>query len=140
MKVLLAAGWLVAIVVTGTAHGEEAATPPTKINPHRGEGNCQVCHVASENDLTSWFTFTSTKKMLRKDFNELCRQCHGIQFGHGVGKAPSMNKRDLPLDADGKIACAITCHNMHVKDGDPVQQKYHLRFTQYELCVSCHKQ
>lgn len=140
MKTLLAAGWLVATVVTGVVHAEEAATPSAKINPHTGKGNCQLCHVATEDDLNGWFTFASTKRAFRKDFNELCRQCHGVQFGHGIGKAPSMNKLDLPLDAEGRIACAITCHNMHVKSDDMVQQKYHLRFTQFKLCVSCHKE
>ena len=139
MRALLATGWVV-VVLAGAAHADEAATPPSKINPHTRKGNCQLCHVATEDDLTSWFTFTSTKKKFRKDFNELCRQCHGVQFGHGVGKAPMMNTRDLPLDGEGKIACAITCHNMHVKSADLPQQKYHLRFPQRELCASCHKE
>jgi len=110
-----------------------------KVNPHDGNGHCDLCHVASRENLDSWFTFPSTKKKMRLDYNATCRQCHGVEFGHGVGKKAKMNKENLPMDAEGKIACAITCHDMHVKAKDPEQARYHLRATQMELCLSCHK-
>lgn len=141
MKILLLVVFMVGCFMVIAVYGEGmGATPSREKSPHVGEGHCKLCHLATEADLDSWFTFSSTKRKLRKDFNELCRQCHGVQFGHGVGKAPALNQRDLPLDAEGKIACAVTCHNMHVKSDDFIQKKYHLRLPQRDLCVSCHKE
>jgi len=108
-------------------------------SPHLSKGECQVCHLETEETLNSWFTFGSTKRKLRLGFNELCQQCHGLDFGHGVGKVPSQNLRDLPLDAEGKIACAVTCHNMHIVAADPTQNRFHLRDKFGNLCLSCHK-
>ena len=112
--------------------------PPAKINPHTDKGNCEQCHVASEEELNSWFTFPSTKKALRKDFNAVCQQCHGVQFGHGVGKWTKINLEGLPMDSQGNIACAITCHDMHAKSDDFKQSRFHLRLPQQALCLSCH--
>lgn len=116
----------------------EDKSPPAKVNPHTDTGNCDYCHVASEDDLNSWFTFPSTKRELRKDFNELCQQCHGMQFGHGVGKWSKVNLEKLPMDLAGNITCAVTCHNMHVKGSDRVQNRFHLRLPHQALCLSCH--
>jgi hypothetical protein len=120
----------------GTGMAEETGKPLTY--PHDDKGNCDICHMASESDLRSWFTFGSTKKRLRKDYNGLCQQCHTVDMGHGVGKRPQMNRERLPLDGDGKIACAITCHNMHIKSDDREQAKFHLRTPVDTLCRSCH--
>ncbi|KAF0218289.1 MAG: hypothetical protein FD174_3042 [Geobacteraceae bacterium] len=128
------------LTMPSTGRAEDAASPPAeKINPHGDKGKCEICHVASEEDLNSWFTFSSTKKKLHKDFNALCRQCHGVEFGHGIGKPTKMNLEALPMDAEGKIACAVTCHNVHVKNGDPEQARYYLRLSKDRLCLSCHK-
>lgn len=108
------------------------------VYPHVEKGHCDVCHIAAEDTLNSWFTFPSTKKQLKSDYNSLCRQCHGLDFGHGVGKHPTFNRAELPMDKDGKIACAITCHKMHIKSDDEKQTKYHLRHDQNTLCLSCH--
>ncbi len=134
----LAGALMVSLLAVSSAAGE-TGSHPARVNPHSGTGNCHVCHVATEADLGSRFTSPSVKKKLLADSTRLCRQCHGVAFGHGVGKTPAMNRRDLPLDADGKIACAMTCHNIHVKSDDPVQSRYHLRLTRDELCLSCHK-
>jgi len=112
----------------------------TLINPHTEIGNCQVCHVASEEDLKSWFTFTSTKKTMKGDLNSICQQCHGVEFGHGIGKWTKHNKDGLPMDDRGYIACAITCHDMHGKSSDYQQNKFHLRAPSMKLCLSCHDQ
>jgi hypothetical protein len=127
------------LVMAGPLGAEVTAVPGAeKGNPHGAKGKCEVCHQASEDTLTGWFTFSSTKKKMRMDLNSLCRQCHGVQFGHGVGKHTEMNLKGLPMDVEGKITCAITCHNMHVKSTDPVQSRYHLRLPKNTLCLSCH--
>lgn len=127
------------VMTAGPGMAEEAGKAPTeKIYPHGEKGNCDICHVAPESDLNSWFTFGSTKKRLRSDFNGLCLQCHTVDMGHGVGKRPQMNRERLPLDSDGKITCAITCHDMHIKSEDQKQNHYHLRTTPDRLCHSCH--
>jgi hypothetical protein len=128
--IFLASGW-----VWG-AEGEPSLKQ--KLSPHGKTAQCGVCHVAPEDDLRSLFTFPSTKRKFVTDLNSLCRQCHGVDFGHGVEKKTDMNKDNLPMDADGKIACAITCHNMHVKSDDQIQNRYHLRTTREKLCFSCH--
>jgi hypothetical protein len=123
------------------AYAQDGQVEPTskRPSPHGKKGDCQVCHLETEETLNSWFTFGSTKRKLRLGLNELCRQCHGVDFGHGVGNEPSQNLRDLPLDAEGKIACAVTCHNMHIVAADPTQNRYHLRDKFGNLCLSCHK-
>ncbi len=135
--------WIVRIgfiilLSSGLVWGGEVASRQAKPSPHGDNAQCGVCHVASVEDLNSWFTFQSTKKQLIADFNSLCRNCHGVEFGHGVGKKPALNRDPLPLALDGTIACAITCHNMHVKSDDPGQNRYHLRASPEKLCISCH--
>lgn len=128
--------FLALLLVPSFSFAEEK--PPAKINPHTGKGNCQFCHVASEEELASWFTFSSTKKALTKDFNAVCQQCHGVQFGHGIGKWTKVNRENLPMDSAGNIVCAVTCHNMHVNAADSRQNRFHLRLPHQALCLSCH--
>ncbi|MSM38070.1 MAG: cytochrome C [Geobacter sp.] len=109
-----------------------------KMNPHGTKGSCQICHVESEESLNSWFTLGSSKRKLKVDFDTVCEQCHGVDFGHGVGEKPTLNRENLPLDADKEIACAITCHDMHIQSDDPQQHHYHLRYPMTRLCLSCH--
>ncbi|SNB45275.1 cytochrome C [Geobacter sp. DSM 9736] len=136
-KVLLL--MFVTLMISMPVTGEE--TPPgsqVTTYPHNDSAKCDLCHEATEEDLKSWFTFSSTKKKMRLDYNEVCWQCHDIDFGHGVGKSPKKNRENLPLDAEGKITCAITCHNMHIKTSEQHQNKFHLRFSHMKLCLSCH--
>ena len=108
-------------------------------NPHAVTADCSLCHVASMDKLRGWFVFPSTKRLLVSDPTTLCRNCHGVSFGHGIGKKPHMNRADLPLNADGTVNCALTCHDMHVSDvDDAAQQNFHLRLPHSKLCVSCH--
>lgn len=109
-----------------------------KLNPHTGKGNCQVCHTEAEESLNAWSLFGSSKRRMKADHNTICIQCHGVQFGHGVGKVPETNVDDLPLDENGKIACALTCHSIHIQAKDPTQNHYHLRFPVNRICESCH--
>jgi len=139
MKVLLIFGMLslisnISIASDADVDGQKAKRP----SPHKVNGKCQECHVESEDTLNSWFTFGSTKRKLKLDFNATCIQCHGLDFGHGVGKTPKLNREGLPLDKDGKIVCAITCHNMHIESDDLLQDRYHLRVKGGGLCLSCH--
>jgi len=107
-------------------------------NPHSENADCSVCHVAPAEKLQSWFTFTSTKKKLKTDLNEVCERCHGRNFGHSVGKKPALNRAALPVAGDDTITCATTCHDMHIRSADQKQQFYHLRLPFDSLCVSCH--
>lgn len=108
-------------------------------NPHSDGGDCALCHVASKESLNSWFTFGSTKRALIADPVALCQKCHGVSFGHGVGKKPKINRAELPLDADNSINCALTCHDMHLAEPvDAKQGHFHLRLPISKLCISCH--
>lgn len=133
-----------AALVTLTAINSHGAGDPKArdlygVSPHNDKGDCGYCHVAPREKLESWLTFASTKRQLKEDLNELCRRCHGVGFGHGVGKKPAMNIANLPLSADGTVNCAMTCHDMHVVSADnPGQQYLHLRIPQVKLCLSCH--
>lgn len=138
MKRFIAAGFMVLVLTCTTFGADEVFLPKMKVSPHGEDADCSICHVAPEKDLRSWFTFPWTKKKFKLDYNSLCRQCHGVDFGHGVGEKPTLNRDGLPLDANETIACAITCHNMHVSSEDPVQNRYHLRISRDKLCFSCH--
>lgn len=140
MKLLIV---VVMLALTNTACATELPAvelAEKRPSPHGVEGSCQVCHVESEDRLNRWslFSFGVDKKKLSLDFNDVCRQCHGMAFGHGVGKTPRLNRGELPLDKDGKIACAVTCHNMHIQTDDHTQNRYHLRLKNPDLCLSCH--
>jgi hypothetical protein len=141
MKTLLALIMIISISHQSIASGESGAEQEIKKpSPHGVKGSCQICHVEIEERLNRWslFSFGIDKKKLTMDYNALCRQCHGIAFGHGVGKISKLNREDLPMDMDGKIACAITCHDMHINSDDRTQNHYHLRYEKNKLCLSCH--
>lgn len=125
-------------VRTVQAAGPETAAAKGK-NPHGDNGDCSICHVAPVEKLRGWFVFPATKRQLVADPTTLCQKCHGVSFGHGVGKKPHINRSGLPLSADGTINCALTCHDMHISGvDDDTQQRFHLRLPQSVLCVSCH--
>jgi hypothetical protein len=129
----------VCIIAVSITNLGAASEPNIVNNPHTGKGDCSICHVASVNELRSWFVFGSTKRRLTKDRIALCQQCHGISFGHGIGKKPVMNRASLPLNADGTVNCAVTCHDMHINESeDAAQLRMHLRLPHVKLCFSCH--
>lgn len=136
---LMLAGAVMLSPVSSCADTESAAQNLHGKNPHTDNGDCSLCHVAPEDKLRGWFVFPATKQQLVTDPNTVCRKCHGVSFGHGIGKKPLMNRYGLPLDAAGTINCALTCHEMHVKGTEDInQQRYHLRLPHSKLCVSCH--
>ncbi|UTG91250.1 cytochrome c3 family protein [Geobacter sulfurreducens] len=117
----------------------QSVSAAERVSPHDAQGACLSCHIATERDLRSDRLSGDGKSQLKSDANGVCLQCHGIDFGHGVGKKPEMNRKGLPLDGDGLIACAITCHDMHVVAAEnPHQKAYHLRIPVEDLCFSCH--
>ena len=117
-----------------------ATTKGGKANPHQGPVSCPVCHVAPERELSAADTSPERKRAMHPDMNKWCLECHGPEFGHGVGKRPEMNRLKLPLDAAGKITCAITCHDFHGKKvDDPEQYRYHMRLPKQKVCYSCHE-
>lgn len=125
------------------------AAEDVKVNPHSDTGDCTICHVASAEKLRGWFTFSSTKKELKHDLNQICLNCHttepthaggflGVGKGHATGKKTALNRQDLPLANDGTITCATTCHNIHaVADNGQPQPKL-LRLPVNSMCMSCH--
>lgn len=136
----VAVGTLIAVLVFAGTGRAAQDTPNTEANPHEDSEHCGVCHVISKEKLEGFFTSKTLKRQLRADHVALCRQCHGIGFGHGVGKKPDMNRERLPLADDGTITCATTCHSMHVKNpSDHEQEHYHLRLPVATICFSCHE-
>lgn len=137
---LLLALLVVAAAAPSTSFGEAPVEAVSgRVNPHVEDGDCTACHLIPVKELKGFFTAGAEKRKLRGDFVAVCLQCHGVGFGHGVGKKPELNREDLPLDNDGRITCAITCHNMHLKKSlTPQQGHYHLRLPSERLCVSCH--
>ena len=131
---------LVALLVfSGTGRAASEAINTT-INPHADAESCGVCHVLPKEKLGSFFASSASKRELRSDHVALCKQCHGMGFGHGVGMKPEMNRDGLPLAGDGTITCATTCHAMHVKNAvDQEQEHYHLRIPLSKICFSCHE-
>ncbi|GAM10656.1 hypothetical protein OR1_02945 [Geobacter sp. OR-1] len=127
-------------VASAASNDSRVENATKRVSPHGVEGSCHVCHAETEERLNRWslFSFGIYKKKLILDYNEVCRQCHGVDFGHGVGKTPRLNREMLTLDSEGTIACAITCHDMHIKSNDYIQNRYHLRFEKNRLCLSCH--
>lgn len=119
-----------------------------KISPHSDEGDCAICHVAPANKLRSWFVFSSTKREMKADLNQLCLNCHtvgptpegslDIGIGHATGKKLTINRKNLPLASDGTITCATTCHKMHPDSDNSQLPRKRLRFSISELCMSCH--
>jgi hypothetical protein len=107
-------------------------------SPHRAGGDCTVCHVYPAEKLRGWFVLGSTKREMKANPVELCAKCHGLGFGHAVGKKTPINHSGLPLDSRGEITCATTCHDMHVITEDQKQNFYHLRMPFDSLCISCH--
>lgn len=111
----------------------------TAINPHADNVDCGICHVLPKDELLRRDVASARKDELKGGPVEVCRQCHGIGFGHGVGKKPGMNRANLPLTASGTITCALTCHNIHLVDAQDARQKqYFLRLPSDKLCYSCH--
>lgn len=125
------------------------ATEKSPVNPHTEAGDCAICHVAPAEKLRSWFSLGTTKREMKADLNQICLNCHtvepthaggflGVGVGHAVGKKTALNKRKLPLAANGTITCAITCHNVHVMSDEKQARQKFLRLLSNELCVSCH--
>jgi len=79
-------------------------------------------------------------RALKSDLNGTCKGCHKPgRNDHAIGGVPKINKRHSPLDSDGRIACAITCHNVHPENiDDPAVIKGLLRLPETDLCLSCH--
>lgn len=111
-----------------------------KTNPHRDQ-KCQVCHTAPDELLAKENPAeneTIRRKLMRTDLINLCSQCHktSAENEHLVGVATKLNRQNLPLDHEGKITCATTCHDAHTKN--PGLGRFFLRADPNSLCFSCH--
>ena len=123
--------------LTGTSFGTDA---------HGGKG-CAFCHAADENLLKGVIKgevrgeeALSASRRMKSDLVTTCRTCHRDEGDdHVVGVAPKMNRHDLPLDDEGKMNCATTCHNVHPPDeSDEKVKRGLLRISPDKLCFSCH--
>ncbi len=113
-----------------------------KTNPHKDE-NCVVCHIASKELLTKVVPAESEavqRRFMRTDLIDLCSSCHrdrvSTESEHSVGVPTKLNRENLPLDPQGSITCATTCHDIHTKN--PGLKKGLLRHPYDTLCLSCH--
>lgn len=111
-----------------------------KTNPHKDE-NCLVCHTASKELLMKGNPAESEavqRRLMRTDLIDLCSRCHkaSVESEHTVGIPTKLNRENLPLDPQGNITCATTCHDVHTKA--PGLDKRMLRHSFDTLCLSCH--
>lgn len=112
-------------------------------NPHINSSSCDNCHSAEPVLLLN---FRSGKllpkdapkvKIMKYDLNKLCTRCHKKGGkDHAIGLEPEINQSSLPLDEEGKINCAITCHNVHADAAETAAG--YLRQQERKLCLSCH--
>jgi|GEM_PF-4664609 len=96
--------------------------------PHFSKDACNVCHLSHG------------AKALIKDPISLCKGCHPTSHDkdHKVGIKTKLNRANLPLDSEGRIVCAYTCHNMHPEKGTAFENNL-LRTDPDTLCLSCHE-
>lgn len=111
-----------------------------KTNPHKDE-NCVVCHMATKELLTKEGPGEKEivqRRFMRTDLIDLCVRCHGgpLEYEHSVGVPTKLNKENLPLDPQGNITCATTCHDVHTKKQGFAKGMLRLPFN--DLCFSCH--
>lgn len=77
-------------------------------------------------------------KILKGGPNKVCENCHqDLHINHKIGVKTKFNKENLPLDEEGKITCAYTCHNVHPDRGVDSEKKL-LRMEVNKICFSCH--
>ncbi len=117
------------------SNASEQNALPTKLN---NNAHCIICHTTAAKDDIVIVTSDAPAVQINKDLNAICLSCHSRSYGHGIDNKPLVNRNNLPLNSDGKISCAITCHNMHARSSDLVQSRYYLRLPASELCLSCH--
>lgn len=111
-----------------------------RTNPHRDQ-KCEVCHTSPTELLTKEGPAEDEilqRRVMRTDLIDLCVQCHkaSVESEHTVGIPTKLNTGNLPLDPQGNITCATTCHDVHTKD--PGLEKRMLRHSFDTLCLSCH--
>lgn len=107
------------------------------VNPHK-DGVCKACHSADKDLLNKEVpteTEVAQRKLMRTDPVNLCVTCHkaSLESEHVVGIETKLNRNNLPLDHQGNITCATTCHDVHSKDLGLM-----LRHPFDTLCLSCH--
>lgn len=96
-------------------------------NFHLSNVNCDNCHIDIKNP-----------KLLKDGPNRVCENCHpDVHPSHKVGVTAKLNRENLPLDEEGKITCAYTCHNVHPKSNSDFEKKL-LRMEVNKICFSCH--
>ena len=111
-----------------------------KTNPHMDQ-KCQICHTAPDELLKKENPADNEiilRRLMRTDLINLCSQCHkaSAENEHTVGVETKLNRQNLPLDHEGKITCAATCHDVHTKA--PGLSRFFLRVDPNTLCFSCH--
>ena len=108
--------------------------------PH-SKMECSTCHKPHDDLLTKVEKGEGEGegRLLKLDLNGICLGCHEPGKGaHAIAEVPKINKHNLPLGPDGRITCAVTCHNVHTNSDDPAVINGLLRLHPNELCLSCH--
>lgn len=105
-------------------------------SPHNGKGTCLDCHLHNPEK-----SHEDNKKMMKKDVDVLCKQCHQIQQGlsHPSNRqAMRQIPKELPLDWAGRITC-VTCHYPHRTD-QPDVTGFRIRTETIgrPFCQNCH--
>lgn len=94
---------------------------------HLSNDNCDNCHI----DIKNY-------KLLKDGPNKVCENCHpNVHPSHKIGMKVRINRENLPLDEEGNITCAYTCHNVHPKNNKDFEKKL-LRMEVNKICFSCH--
>ena len=112
--------------------------------PH-SKMECSTCHK-SHDDLPTKVEkgegdepYVEKGGLLKSDLNGICLGCHEPgKEDHAIAEVPKVNRHNLPLGPDGRITCAVTCHNVHTNSDDPAVINGLLRLHPNELCLSCH--
>lgn len=96
-------------------------------NFHLSSNSCYECHE----DINK-------PKLLIGGPDMVCKRCHpSMLINHKVGVITRLNRENLPLDEEGRITCAYTCHNVHPEGNSDFEKKL-LRMEVNKICFSCH--
>jgi len=94
---------------------------------HQVAGECTVCHLAH---------LSQENKLLLKNGEALCADCHQKVEGHPVSQHPISGSIDPRFSKEKKPLTCLSCHNPHGADFDGLVFADRSRG---ELCQSCHK-
>jgi hypothetical protein len=110
---------------------------PKKLNVHRPDADCTICHTADRAALEA--DPQAAARLIVPDIDARCSACHDSEGpSHVVGVVPNKPVPDtLPLSTHGQITCA-TCHFVH-GERNPYGDFVRIDNSRGGLCLTCHK-